>query len=70
MTTLGVFTLSMVITVPGGSSDRNRTKHVTLARYYGVTLAESHELKEQFLKTNDELVAAFIAGKWSQHEYI
>ena len=70
MGTLGVFTLSMVITVPNEGSDRSRTKHVTLARYHGVTFEESHELKEKFLRTNDELVAAFIAGKWSQHEYI
>ena len=68
---IGVLTISMVITTPASGSDfRSRTKHVTLARYHHVTVNESHELKDKFLRSNDELLPAFIVVKWEQCKYL
>lgn len=67
--TLGTFTLSMVVTVPQ-LNNRSRTKHVTLARYYGVSRDEAKELKDKFTYHNDELIPDFICGKWEFKEYI
>ena len=68
----GTLTISMVVTVPSYTKDsaRSSIKHVTLARYHGVTVEESHELKDWFLKSNDELLPAFIVVKWEQCKYL
>lgn len=68
----GTLTISMVVTVPSYAKDsaRSRIKHVTLARYHDVTVEESHELKDWFLKSNDELLPAFITTKWEQRKYL
>ena len=59
----------MVLTVPA-SKGRSRTKHVTLARYYGVSEVEARELKARFCMANDELLPDFITGKWQYTSYI
>ena len=66
----GTLTISMVITMPGFNNTRSKTKHVALARYHHVTLDQAHELKDVFIKTNDELVAEFISAKWECRQYL
>ena len=69
MEALGVLVLSMVVTVPR-TNDRSAFKHVTLARYHGVSLTEAKELKARFCMANDELLPDYITGKWQVTEYI
>jgi hypothetical protein len=70
METLGTLTLSMVITVPGYDNARSRTKHVTLARYYYIPYEQAQDLKDRFLKTNDELLPEFVNAKWQVTEHL
>ena len=70
MITLGTLTLSMVVTVPGFTNSRSRTKHVTLARFHSLSIDAAKEMKARFLHANDELVPDFIIAKWEHKEYI
>jgi hypothetical protein len=69
LVTQGTLTLSMVVTVTQLNA-RSRTKHVTLARYHGVSKSEAKELKAKFLHHNDELIPDFITAKWEFREYL
>jgi len=67
----GTLTLSMVVTVPYINSSRHgRIKRVTLARFSGVTKSEAKELRDKFVRHNDELVPDFITARWEFVDYI
>ena len=70
--TVGVFTLSITLAIPPLEGPISRYKQVTLATWRNVTKNECYELKERFLKHNDEYSfrEGIIRGKWQVIEYV
>ncbi len=69
---LGVFTLSIALSIPTPNSPIGRVKHVTLATWRGVTKEECYELKSRFFNHNDEydFESGIVTGKWQVIEYV
>ena len=69
---LGVFTLSISVSIPSLGSPISRFKSVTLATWRNVSRDDCYELKERFFKHNDEydFRGGVVSGKWQVIEYI
>ena len=69
--TLGVFTISVALTIPSIGSASN-TKIVTLATWRGVSKDSCYWLRDKFFQANDEYAfkEGVVTAKWQVTEYL
>jgi hypothetical protein len=69
--TLGVFTISIALTIPSIGSV-SRTKSVTLATWRGVSKESCYVLRDKFFHANDEYAfkEGIVTAKWQVIEYL
>ena len=69
---LGVFTLSITVSIPSLGSPISRFKSVTLATWRGVKREHCEELVARFHHCNDEysFKDGVVTAKWQAIEYI
>ena len=70
--TLGVFTISIALSIPSLTSAVARTKHVTLATWRGVTEDQCYQLRDRFFRCNDEynFEDGIVQAKWQVIKYL